>query len=500
MGPGVVCVAGVGVGHPQFGEDVLLRLGQRQGMLALGTTVADFSLEAPLDLGDGSAVVSRQRLRRGLGIALERSQDAGHVAAEDMALGIHQIELPVTTGATEHYRAGLIGLPPTAHPIAQRDDAFVESGIIVPYLPDEGLGLVEVQIVRFIHVLVGVHLFLGVDGIHCFRVHAFVRIEDSGILADGRVDFRDAPRQGLVQAQVLVQGRLREEVVGVDVIVLRANAVHTPEALDQPHRVPVQVIVDDLVTVLQIQALGEHVGGDQRVDFGHTFQNALRSDGCVRIGLGREAGDDGVLVLVLAVDHLNVRCSVIGSQVVVEILGGVGVLGEDEHFAFPQRRAGQPRFEGLQLGILFRCDGLYQRQHLTEHVQIVFQVGAQRGDIEVGGVIALPDPRQGLQERPFFFDVGLMQPLLGILPGRDDAVVQGGEEGAVGLDHPLQGLAKSVDAGFEALEEHHAHQAAQVRPGALQFRVGLVPPFGRFYVMPQPIPRELQTLTVIPGA
>ena len=43
-------------------------------------------------------------------------------------------------------------------------------------------------------------------------------------------------------------------------------AVDAAGALDHAHRVPVHVVVDDLGGVLEVDALGEHVGGEQHVD------------------------------------------------------------------------------------------------------------------------------------------------------------------------------------------------------------------------------------------
>jgi hypothetical protein len=54
--------------------------------------------------------------------------------------------------------------------------------------------------------------------------------------------------------------RLGQEVVAVNLLVAGADAVYATEALNEPHRVPMQVVVDDLVAVLQIQTLGENVG------------------------------------------------------------------------------------------------------------------------------------------------------------------------------------------------------------------------------------------------
>ncbi len=44
-------------------------------------------------------------------------------------------------------------------------------------------------------------------------------------------------------------------------------AIDAADALHQPHRVPVQVVVDDAGRVLKVQAFGQHVGGDQDADF-----------------------------------------------------------------------------------------------------------------------------------------------------------------------------------------------------------------------------------------
>ena len=47
--------------------------------------------------------------------------------------------------------------------------------------------------------------------------------------------------------------------------VLGADAVDPPVPLDEPHRVPRQVVVDDVPGLLEVHALGQHVGSDQQV-------------------------------------------------------------------------------------------------------------------------------------------------------------------------------------------------------------------------------------------
>jgi hypothetical protein len=50
------------------------------------------------------------------------------------------------------------------------------------------------------------------------------------------------------------------------IAVLAADPVDTAEALDDAHRVPVNVVVHQQVAVLQVLAFGDAVGGDEDVD------------------------------------------------------------------------------------------------------------------------------------------------------------------------------------------------------------------------------------------
>ena len=49
-------------------------------------------------------------------------------------------------------------------------------------------------------------------------------------------------------------------------VVGRADPVDAAEALDDADRVPVDVVVDELIAVLEVLPLGDAVGGDQEVD------------------------------------------------------------------------------------------------------------------------------------------------------------------------------------------------------------------------------------------
>ena len=89
-----------------------------------------------------------------------------------------------------------------------------------------------------------------------------VRVGTSGegvLLVDAKRDDRFGGKES-------VEALGGEEQTEEDVIVLGADAVDTAVALDDPHRVPRQVVVDHLPGLLEVHAFGEHVGGEQDVE------------------------------------------------------------------------------------------------------------------------------------------------------------------------------------------------------------------------------------------
>jgi hypothetical protein len=66
------------------------------------------------------------------------------------------------------------------------------------------------------------------------------------------MDLLDAVLELLTQPQVSFDAGFRQEVERIDDIIVRADAIDPPQALDEPHRVPVKVVIDDLITVLKV--------------------------------------------------------------------------------------------------------------------------------------------------------------------------------------------------------------------------------------------------------
>ena len=67
------------------------------------------------------------------------------------------------------------------------------------------------------------------------------------------------------EPEQVVQSAVGENATQVHLRVARADAVDAPVTLHQAHRVPRQVVVDDVACLLQVHALGQHIGGNHNV-------------------------------------------------------------------------------------------------------------------------------------------------------------------------------------------------------------------------------------------
>jgi len=145
----------------------------------------------------------------------------------------------------------------------------------------------------------------------------------------------------LFEIDVFLQLHVRPEVDELDAGVWGPQPVDAPEALDDAHRVPVDVVVDEPVAVLKILAFRDAVGGDEQVQLAVARQvrRAL-------LGAGREGAEQRAQISAQirergAVaagpgDQGRVDAQVLlrpGCELCVEILGRVGEGGEDENFA-----------------------------------------------------------------------------------------------------------------------------------------------------------------------
>ena len=100
---------------------------------------------------------------------------------------------------------------------------------------------------------------------------------------------RHACLDPVFEVDVLVEVGRGPEVDELDFAVQAADAVDATEALDDSHRVPVDVIVDQEVAVLQVLALADAVCGNQDVDLAVLWHRLHLAS---LFGAWREVGED----------------------------------------------------------------------------------------------------------------------------------------------------------------------------------------------------------------
>ena len=98
-----------------------------------------------------------------------------------------------------------------------------------------------------------------------FKVAFFLGV-DQVVVAGGSHDGDlHAGFHASFQIDVLIQIHIRPEVDELDMLIFTADTVNSPEPLNDADRVPVNVIVDEIVAVLQVLAFGNTVGGNQNI-------------------------------------------------------------------------------------------------------------------------------------------------------------------------------------------------------------------------------------------
>ena len=276
----------------------------------------------------------------------------------------------------------------------------------------------------------------------------------------------------------MVELLVGEERPEDDLGVWAADAVDTAVPLHQTHRVPRQVVVDDVAALLQVQALGQHVGCQQDVVLvpfltgagqrgsgrlgGKALDGLLAVDAVSRLVAGYR--DDSVAVGGKTLVRLHS-----GQQERLHPVDGVLVEGEDEYLALPAPvvivnafllgflgDAGQLLHQRRQLRIVLRLDGLGLLTHLVEQVTVGLHVLPQRGD-----VVARRRFRLALLFHQFLDLVVIIRrrQLAHQFLVDDLLVAQSVQEEVVFLDHPARRLGEGVDGRLEPLQEPRANQA-----------------------------------------
>ena len=98
-----------------------------------------------------------------------------------------------------------------------------------------------------------------------FQIPFFFGVDGVIIAGGGQDGDLHAGLHPAFQIDVFVQVHIRPEVHQLDYLIPAADAVDPAKPLDDADRVPMDVVVDEVVTILKVLALGDTVCGDQNV-------------------------------------------------------------------------------------------------------------------------------------------------------------------------------------------------------------------------------------------
>ena len=230
-----------------------------------------------------------------------------------------------------------------------------------------------------------------------FQVALFLRAEQVVIAGGGHDQCLHAGLYPAFQIDVGVQVHVRPEIDQLDHIVFAANTVDPPKPLHQTNRVPVNVVVDQAVAVLQVLAFRNAVGGDQKVNVG-----AIRHQGGFVLRAWREAGQhvvqvrlefgDGGAALHRSGDQRSVQTVLFPGKcadMIVKILRCIGKCREYDDFfvAGVDRMLDFFRYciqQHSQFAVVCRCDLRYGLQQHSQRMLIFLQVFAPGHIVHVG--------------------------------------------------------------------------------------------------------------------
>ena len=98
-----------------------------------------------------------------------------------------------------------------------------------------------------------------------FKVAFFFGIDQVIVTGGGHDGDLHAGLHTAFQVDILVEVHIRPEVYELDMVVFAADPVNSSEPLDNANRVPMNVVVDEIVAILQVLTFGNTVGRDQNI-------------------------------------------------------------------------------------------------------------------------------------------------------------------------------------------------------------------------------------------
>ena len=221
------------------------------------------------------------------------------------------------------------------------------------------------------------------------KVALLVLVDVVVIASRGHNDGVHAVLDARLEVDVVVQILVRPEVDELDDVVLGTDAVHATKALDDAHRVPVDVIVHQEIAVLKVLTFRDAIRGNEDVDI---LAAQTRIDLIAVLGDGREAGEDLGKVTANAFDVglsaarsrdlSNAQPQLAGCELgnmLVEVVCGVGERGEDNDLLVARVDGvldllGNELLEAQELVIVLGIDAANHLEQALDGLSIVSDV------------------------------------------------------------------------------------------------------------------------------
>ena len=193
-----------------------------------------------------------------------------------------------------------------------------------------------------IHILYVHHFFLKLPELvlAVFQVALLVLRQQVVVARTGEDGSLHTALYTTFQFDILVQLHIRPVVNQLDDIVSAAYTVHTAEALDDAHWIPMDIIVDEEITILQVLALGNAVGGNEHIN----LLGGIREESSPVFRYGREIGQHiiethrelryGAFAIRRTRDKRHIQPTIrldACRQLVVKIVGGISKGCKDNH-------------------------------------------------------------------------------------------------------------------------------------------------------------------------
>ena len=344
----------------------------------------------------------------------------------------------------------------------------IEAELVEPQIHDGDTTGHIFDIDNFLHEFL--ELFLAV-----FQVTLLLRIDQIIVTGGCHNCNLHARFDTRLKIDILVQIHVRPEIYKLDHFVVAADTINSPEPLDDADRVPMDVVVDQIIAVLQVLALGNTVGGNQHID----LRRIVRKQNVFAFRDGREARQNGIqicpqlrdrrLPIHRAGDHRRVEPKFFlhePTDICIQIIRRIGERREDDNFpiAWIYRillLVPNQAEQLLQLGIVRGRDVLYHQRQQLERFGVVLQVLSPRHIIHIGKI-----------DLDFLSDgeiVSVLIVLVEVIRIGEVHHVQDLLPRLVGVDHLDRVIDQSTDSierqterinrAFQALQQVDAHQA-----------------------------------------